>query len=227
MLVRVQPSAPHSDYHQNIRESSSIGGASPCQGEGRGFESRLSLKMLFTLSIISFLGYFWTNKRPSKYNFKISLDDKIKALPLSIIPYALQIPFIIFTYFQIQTTQITNSFYLSVIIANVSATIFWYFVPNGVKRQPLTEKSFFSKIINFVYRHDNDTNGFPSAHVYISLLCAYYLSISFTSLNIIWVTIGILISASTIFTKQHYLIDILGGVIFTILSLALTPIFLI
>ena len=30
----------------DICESSSIGGVSPCQGEGRGFESRLSLTLL-------------------------------------------------------------------------------------------------------------------------------------------------------------------------------------
>jgi hypothetical protein len=50
-------------YLQPLRESSSVGRARPCQGRGRGFESRFSLQMPPTPGGILILGRTGTGPR--------------------------------------------------------------------------------------------------------------------------------------------------------------------
>ena len=179
--------------------------------------------MLFLLSLISFLGYFWTNRRPAKYYFESKLDKKIKLIPIFIVPYVSYYFLIIFSYFVLSKTTDSNLFFISTIIANFTATIFWYFLPNGVKRPKIKATGPLSKILAWIYQNDGDSNGFPSAHVYISLISIYYFLLRFSDHRAFFFIWCLLILLSTIFTKQHYVIDILGGIIFAIFALMLAP----
>lgn len=182
------------------------------------------MNWLVFFSVLSFSGYFLTNKKPFKYSFQTNLDRKIKAVPLFVIPYVLFFPLIIFTYLYLEN-NFKNDFAISLIIGNLMATIFWHLLPNGVVREVLPSQSYLARLINFIYRHDGDTNGFPSGHVFVSLLCSYYLSLTTPSLDLLFYLIGASISISTVLTKQHYLLDILGGVIFAMLAILSTQLF--
>jgi membrane-associated phospholipid phosphatase len=179
----------------------------------------MTLAVLPILFVLSFLGYFVTNRRSSKLSFESFFDKKIKAIPIFVIPYLLLFPIILFTYVTLQNNQYLDLFLTSVILANISATLFWYMFPNGVKRLFLEDKGIFCTIINYIYRHDGDTNGFPSGHVFLSLICTYYLSLAVHNFVLVWIVLGISISISTIYTKQHYIVDIVGGILFALLAI--------
>ena len=105
------------------------------------------------------------------------------------------------------------------------AMSFWYLYPNGVSRPTLSGDSWFHGILRAIYRYDDDTNGFPSSHVFDSLLCTYFLALGYHSYAWgIWMT-GITIALSTVFTKQHYVIDVYGGIIVFVLSTFITHFF--
>lgn len=182
------------------------------------------MNWLIFLSVLSFGGYFLTNKKPFTYSFKTSIDQKIKAMPIFVVPYTLFFPYIIFTYFNLEA-DLKSDFALSLIVANLIATIFWHLFPNGVVREVLDNQSFLAKVINFIYRNDGDTNGFPSGHVFVSLLCSYYLALANPSLALLYWTVGSIISVSTVFTKQHYFLDIFGGMFFATLAIFATRLF--
>lgn len=170
------------------------------------------------ISILSFSGYVITNKRPFVHSWKTKLDEKIKLNNLFLIPYLGFFFYVALGYFLLKE-DIKMGFLTSLTICNIAATIFWYFLPNGVTRPLLEKDDFASKIINFIYCHDGDTNGFPSAHVFSSIIASYYLSLQQTNLTWLFIMCGILISLSTVFTKQHYVLDILGGIIFASLAI--------
>lgn len=182
------------------------------------------MNWLVLLSILSFGGYFFTNKKPFTYSLKTGVDRKIKAVPVFVIPYVLFFPYIIFTFFSLET-NFRNDFALSLILCNLAATAFWYFLPNGVVREVLDGNSFFAKLINFIYKNDGDTNGFPSGHVFVSLICSYYLALAMPAFAPLYWLTGSVISISTVLTKQHYILDILGGVIFATLAIFSTQLF--
>jgi membrane-associated phospholipid phosphatase len=72
--------------------------------------------------------------------------------------------------------------------------------------------------------HDGDTNGFPSAHIFVALLCGHYLSLVYHNfIPAIWLAI-LTVVLSVLFTKQHYIIDIAGGIIVYLLSFSLAGI---
>ncbi|OGC97501.1 hypothetical protein A2634_02345 [Candidatus Amesbacteria bacterium RIFCSPHIGHO2_01_FULL_48_32] len=103
-----------------------------------------------------------------------------------------------------------------------TALIFWFLFPNGVHRPPLSDKNLFSKLLNFIYRHDHDTNGFPSSHVFSTLIASYFLARAFPHLTPQIISLAILIISGTLFTKQHYVTDIFGGFLWTALSISIS-----
>src|SRR3989344_6529709 len=166
--------------------------------------------------------YLPLNRRKSRYYWKLPIDDKIPLIPWFIVPYIGYYIYIIVTIFLLWNTKHINLLLYSFIYSYNIACIFWYLFPNGVKRPLILGKTFFHKATAFIYKLDGDANGFPSAHIFITLLCAYYLLMIFNShISLIGLS-GLLIILSTLFTKQHYIIDIIGGIIVFITVLALS-----
>ena len=62
--------------------------------------------------------------------------------------------------------------------------------------------------------------SFPSVHVYLSLICAYYLSFSFPPYATLFWACAVLVTASTVFIKQHNLVDIAGGILWAALAVS-------
>lgn len=170
--------------------------------------------------------YLPLNKRKSKYYWKIKIiDDKIPLIPVFIIPYIGYFIYIITTIVLLWNSSVINTFFITYIISYIIAGFFWYFIPNGVKRPVIKGKDIFSKLIALIYKYDDDTNGFPSAHIFATLICSYFLLLVFPQQIILITTITLLISSSTVFVKQHYVLDLVGGIIFFLLSIALGGLF--
>ncbi|MEK7495578.1 MAG: phosphatase PAP2 family protein [Patescibacteria group bacterium] len=181
----------------------------------------LLILFLFAKSI-----YVVLNKRKSKYYWKIKFDDSIPLIPIFVIPYIGFYIYIVTTIIFLWNTKYINNFFITYIIAYILAGLFWYFIPNGVKRPIIKNKNIFSKLATFIHKADNDTNGFPSAHVFATLICSYFLSLVFPEYSILIWSVNFFICISTVFVKQHYVLDILGGIITFWLSLMISGLFL-
>lgn len=178
-------------------------------------------ELLFIFFCISTLCYFPLNKRRSRYYFKSSIDSRIPLLPLFIIPYFVFYFFKFGSLYYLWNTTVILQFLTSLNIAYFFALLFWYYIPNGVKRVPIEEKSIWARMTNYLYAHDNDTNGFPSGHVFITLIVAYFLALAFPAYFLhVWI-VAAFICASTVFTKQHYILDVFGGIIWSSVSITL------
>lgn len=181
--------------------------------------------LLLIIFLLTKSVYLPLNKRKSKYYWKIKFDDLIPFIPIFIIPYIGYFFYIVTTIILLWNTQFINNFFITYIISYILAGLFWYLFPNGVKRPVITKTDVFSKLTRFIYKYDDDTNGFPSAHILASLICSYFLSLVFPQqLLLIWL-VNFFICISTIFVKQHYILDILGGVIFFLISILLGGLF--
>lgn len=163
--------------------------------------------------------YIPLNRRKSKFYWKIPFDNKIPLIPVFVIPYALYHLGVYSSFFILWKTSYINQFLLSIIVSYVIAAVFWYLFPNGVSRPTLTHNSHLYKMLRLIYKHDGDTNGFPSAHVFVSLICGHFLSLAFPAAVLIIWPLVICIILSTVFIKQHYVIDILGGMVVYLLTL--------
>lgn len=167
--------------------------------------------------------YLFANARPSKYHWELPIDKKIRMVPIFIIPYLFLYPLIPMTFFLLVklNNNNANDYLNALIIVQLLAFIFWFLFPNGVKRTSAPPIKL-GKIINFIYAHDNDTNGFPSGHVFMSLISVYYAFQADMIIGVFMAIIGIAIILSTVFIKQHYIVDVFGGAAFAAMSIFLT-----
>jgi membrane-associated phospholipid phosphatase len=70
-----------------------------------------------------------------------------------------------------------------------------------------------SRLLVWLYRVDKPVNLFPSLHVALAFLFAKMIGAErprWWAPALLW---ALLIAVSTLFTRQHYLIDVLGGVV--------------
>ena len=153
----------------------------------------------------AFFNYYW-------------IDTKIPFLSWFAYPYVVWMPvlYIGFLYFAVKDRSL---YWRTLAIYNISVMacnlIFWLF-PTYVPRPELAGSDLASLLVLFVYQNDAPLNCFPSIHC----LTSYLLFITINRHQLLgkisrigWSTLLWLIIASTVFIKQHSIIDIAGGII--------------
>jgi membrane-associated phospholipid phosphatase len=171
--------------------------------------------------------YHPLNLRPSKYYWSLPFDSTVKLIPGWVwvyVTYFLMLPGSILSTW---TSTYAIPLMLSLVIAKAISLPIWYFWPNGVKRPALPNpKNLSEKLLATIYRHDNDTNGCPSSHVFTSVIGGWFLGLTFPAWQSWFLLWAALICISTLYTKQHYVIDVICGVGLAIISIALATIIL-
>ncbi|MGI6117503.1 MAG: phosphatase PAP2 family protein [Bilifractor sp.] len=117
---------------------------------------------------------------------------------------------------------------------SVFLLISWIY-PNGLLLRPsvFPRDNIFTRMVQALYRSDTPTNVFPSMHIYNSL-CACEALISCKMLrDKKWITISVkiltlLIVLSTVFLKQHSVLDVIGAVVlfFVVYQLVYRPVWI-
>lgn len=163
--------------------------------------------------VLTLTFYLFLNRRKSKYYWESRLDKNIPVIPVFVIPYLFYFVYVPAAIALLYEHSLFLPLMLALISGNIINSIFWFIFPNGVKRPDIKKNAFFQKILKFIYYHDKDTNGCPSAHVFHTLVASYFLALAYQSLWPLFLLVSILISLSVIFTKQHNVVDIFGGIL--------------
>lgn len=144
------------------------------------------------------------------------LDNYIPFLSIFVIPYILWFAYIAlgFVYFLIYDKEgfYRTTFYI--FIGMYICLVIYMLFPNAQGlRVDLDTNNFFHKILSIIYTTDTSTNVCPSIHTYNSIMMyiALIQNEKFASnkiMNISSFVLTILICLSTVFTKQHAIIDV-------------------
>ncbi|NWG07785.1 MAG: phosphatase PAP2 family protein [Chloroflexi bacterium] len=94
----------------------------------------------------------------------------------------------------------------------LGVSIFLLF-PTYVTQTEIPGIDFLSKLLLSIQVAGGDHDAFPSAHVYITTILALLYSDWYPQQKWLWFVIVIIVSLSTLFTKQHYIVDVFGGYI--------------
>ncbi|NCQ53979.1 hypothetical protein COV88_02570 [Candidatus Saccharibacteria bacterium CG11_big_fil_rev_8_21_14_0_20_41_19] len=143
---------------------------------------------------------------------KIGIDDLIPRLPVFVIPYLAFLPWLygtlIFAWYKNRHFhQLAYSF----IIINLIAFFVYLTFQTVVPREIINSNDIFSNILQFVYNNDLPYAGFPSLHSALSVSIATYFVIRKSKYSWATVSMAILIVISTLFTKQHFVLDAISG----------------
>jgi membrane-associated phospholipid phosphatase len=148
-------------------------------------------------------------------------DQAIPFVPQTVWIYASEYIYFIVIYWLCRETLNMNRYVYAVLaIQFVSVAIFWVWpttyprnlFPLPDSLDPLTHWLFAS-----IREGDSPNNCAPSLHVSSVLLCAFLFFNEQREKLWFFLTWGALISLSTLTTKQHYIVDVVSGLMMAIL----------
>ena len=151
-------------------------------------------------------------------NLALSLDKEIPCVSLFVFPYVYWYIFIIVGLIFLLSKDRKEYLraLMAIYIGMCICFAFYYLYPVEISRPVVENNTIPNKLVNIIYKNDRPFNCFPSIHVLNT-----YIIMRFTKIkdNKYWFyytnIIGILIILSTLFIKQHFILD---GVVAIILA---------
>lgn len=178
------------------------------------------LPMIISIGFNAFV-YFGTRPftdRLYHYDLSIPLDHSIPIIPFFMIPYVLAYVTWILGFIIIgrESRQVCYEVMTAEQIAKVICLIFFIFLPAQIVRPEITGNSFSEQLTKLVYAVDEPNNLFPSIHCMLNWLLfrtSFYCKKVGKTYRIAMFFAALIIFASVLFTKQHLIVDIFGGIL--------------
>jgi membrane-associated phospholipid phosphatase len=176
---------------------------------------------LLTMLVFPFLGlmYKWTNRPDQEvYSLVTVLDQSVPFIKYFAAPYSIWIFYIYVCLFYFFRKNI-NVYFRSLLTYIVCALICYYIYSvfqTTVPRPELFGNDPFTYIAKFIYDRDQPFNCFPSIHCFSSYMVMRMIWTSpfRNKWNLTLITgMSSLIILSTLFMKQHVIMDALAGIL--------------
>jgi membrane-associated phospholipid phosphatase len=180
-------------------------------------------QILWVLYVPAYFAFFTYLENRDNVTFHLihsKIDDKIPFIKEFIIPYYLWFAYIAIAVVLFYIYDIENFKKLAVYLAT-GMTMFLvvsYVYPNVLNLRPgvISGNGIIDKMVKGIYNNDTPTNVFPSIHVYNSIVV--YVAIfksdfrnKYKALNVLCFVLSVLIIMSTVFLKQHSIVDVVGA----------------
>jgi membrane-associated phospholipid phosphatase len=175
--------------------------------------------MLMLLIPAMSLSYLLINKfSGSAHDITIHLDSHIPFMKIFVIPYIIWYLFVPVS-FLLLCLKDKRVYYKSILIyalGCILASIIFILYQTTVPRTQIVGDDILTKIMLLIYANDKPVNCLPSIHVFTCYLIMREIPVSnLKSLrnNLFTAFFSITIILSTLFTKQHALLDVLTGIL--------------
>lgn len=180
-----------------------------------------------TYGILYLLAFQYVEQRTVRpHIIHMKVDDYIPFCEYFIIPYYLWFIFITATVFYFAFINKNKKEYWQLVFSlGIGMTLFIIIslvFPNGQELRPsLSGNDIFTQMVRYLYKVDTPTNVFPSIHVFNTVACciAVFRHKNFYFKRLVPAVMGILgtlIVLSTIFLKQHTLLDVAGAIVLNV-----------
>lgn len=171
---------------------------------------------VFNCTIYNVIGHLMANV--PHYDFTTRWDNMVPFVPAWSFVYISCFLFWGIGYIVIgrQSREHCFRFVTAELLSKVICGLFFLFLPTTNIRPEIVGNGFSEMLTSFIYSFDEPVNLFPSIHCLISWFC--YIGVRGEKNIPKWYRIfafifAILVCASTQLLKQHYLIDVAGGIL--------------
>jgi membrane-associated phospholipid phosphatase len=152
---------------------------------------------------------------------RLSIDRYIPLYPPFIIPYLLgSLSFIglpAWAAVKAKSGQF-ESYAISILLASVVSYVVYIAFPTFVTRPEITSSDMFSSAIALLYQNDRAYDAAPSGHTFYTTVSVLFLVKWIPRYTAAWALFGACIIASTLFTRQHNVLDLVCGLALGILA---------
>ena len=183
--------------------------------------------------------FFWVEGLDHGGNFHIihtAIDDMIPVIEVFIIPYALWLPYLCagMIAIAIRSRKISRKTSYMLMTGMTLFIIISLVYPNMLElRAAIPDRqNIFLDMIAYLHSIDTPTDVLPSLHVYDALVVAAGMHLAFKEKKALLISSDILvflIVLSTMFIKQHSIIDVISAIVmfipvFIIICLVIKPV---
>lgn len=107
--------------------------------------------------------------------------------------------------------QLFRSFAAACTLTFTLGVLTFIFFPTYVPAATLAGSDIFTAALRLIHENWGRYDALPSGHVYITTLLALFFGRWYPRHKFVWTLILIVVSFSTLFTGQHYILDVIGG----------------
>ena len=140
--------------------------------------------------------------------------DIFPVWPVWIVPYMLCYPLWLFSVIWVilkMEDRLFRALLAACFLMFAVANFIFIFFPTYVKQMTFEGNDIFIIFLRIIHEKWGRYSAFPSGHVYITTLLVLFFGRWHPHQKFLWILILIMISLSTLFTGQHYILDVLGG----------------
>jgi membrane-associated phospholipid phosphatase len=171
----------------------------------------LSWFLVFFFSGYLFTGYVHVGS-PTEGFLATSIDSTVPLLTWSIWIYCIHFLVMISSFFLIADPDSLRTFAGAVAISLVVSFLTFFLFPTIYPRPCFSTDGATWYLWEALYVVDVRTNCFPSLHISLASCYSYWLVKKGGNWRIAIPALFVMTSVSVLTTKQHYLVDIIGGV---------------
>jgi membrane-associated phospholipid phosphatase len=186
------------------------------QGIGGGGLAGVAISVVLVVAVyLTSKGYALLNHGPNVLFLRTPLDQAIPLVKLFVIPYVSLEPLTYLTLLLLLAfrLRVFQSAALALIGAFLISYAFYFFAQSFVDRPHIGGEDVLARMLRDVYSADNPYNDFPSLHTSISTILAIHWMRVDRRLGLVASAWAALIVMSTVLVHQHYLADVVGGLI--------------
>lgn len=159
--------------------------------------------------------YAILNHGPSVLFLRTPVDQWIPLVKPFVIPYISLDLFVFLTLliFLLFRNKVFQSAAVSMLAAWAVSFLFYLFQQSFVQRPVIMGNDLFSMLIREIYANDKPYNDFPSLHTSLSVILGIHWWHMDRRIGLPAAGWVLLIVLSTVFIKQHYVADVIGGLL--------------
>ncbi|WHY88762.1 phosphatase PAP2 family protein [Neobacillus novalis] len=145
-----------------------------------------------------------------------TVDKAIPFISVFIIPYILWYAYLFcyLVYFCFKDTKIYIKTLILIVIAELICFVIYFFFQTTVPRPTVEGNNVVIHLVQWIYANDRPVNCFPSIHVlttFAIMLASLNIKNKHVLNNLTIHILGTLIIISTLFVKQHVILDMIGS----------------
>lgn len=182
----------------------------------RYFWITVSLFMLFYFGSAVLSGYRATFLTPTV------IDQSIPLLSWTVWIYAAEYLMLPIGFIVIRSSENLRQLSCAIILAVLISSVIFGIYPTLMQRPMLPGEGISEQALKLLHWVDPPSNCFPSLHVSIMILIAMYLNRESKAWGLFAWSMALLVSMSTLTTKQHYFVDILGGFMVALIAVGVS-----
>lgn len=176
--------------------------------------------LLLFLCLLYLVGFIVLERNINNFHIiHTRVDDAIPFVAEFIIPYLAWFLYIpsVGTYLYHTDTDLFYDFAEMLVTGMLLSLLICRVFPNGTDMRPIVNPNdgICDKLVYYLYTIDTSTNIFPSVYVYNSLIANHAMQQSHAKerYKLLSVFISFSICLSTMFLKQHSVVDVFGAII--------------